>query len=45
MKRLENNPQEKQLNIVPISGLCVNRFVRKESEMKTVIEVWQHKFY
>ena len=43
MKRLEDNPQEKQLHIVPISGLCVSRLVRKENELKTVIEIWANK--
>jgi hypothetical protein len=28
------------LNIVPISGLIMGTFVRKENELKTVLEVW-----
>jgi len=37
MKRLEENPQEKQLNIVPVSGLVMGIFVRSLNEMNTVL--------
>ena len=43
MKRLEDNLLEKQLHIVPVSGLCYGRIVRKENELKTVIEIWRYK--
>ena len=44
MRRLEDNPREKSMHIVPISGLCVGRVVRLESEMRTVVEVWGAQF-
>ena len=43
MRRLEENPQEKQLHIVPVGGLCLGKLVRIGSEMRTVIEVWGPK--
>ncbi len=43
MKRLEENPMEKSMHIVPISGLVVSSIVRKEKEMSTVLEVWEGK--
>lgn len=44
MKRLESHPEEKSMHIVPISGLCVGRILRLESEMRTVVEVWGSKY-
>jgi hypothetical protein len=45
MQRLESAPREKSMHIVPISGLCVGRVVRLESEMRTVVEVWVRKLF
>ena len=35
-----NSPTEKDLNVVPISGLVMGNFYRLENELKTVLEVW-----
>jgi len=43
MQELENEPSTKVHDIVPISGLTVSRFVRLENELKTVLELWDHK--
>eukprot|EP01132_Coremiostelium_polycephalum_P004925 gene4925-6139_t len=42
MKRLENNPNEKRLDIVPISGLAFSRIHRLENETRTVLDFWKH---
>jgi len=43
MKHLEENPQEKVLDVVPVSGLILGRFIRMENELKTVLELWEAK--
>eukprot|EP01102_Stenamoeba_stenopodia_P006312 TRINITY_DN172_c0_g1_i1.p1 TRINITY_DN172_c0_g1~~TRINITY_DN172_c0_g1_i1.p1 ORF type:complete len:941 (+),score=160.26 TRINITY_DN172_c0_g1_i1:162-2984(+) len=41
MKGMESaRPDKKSLDIVPISGLIIGRFVRQENELKTAIELW-----
>ena len=40
MLHLELHPEQKSMDVVPVSGLVVSSLVRKESEMKTVLEVW-----
>ena len=43
IKRLEISQPTKgkgDLNVVPISGLVLNSFIRLETELKTVLEVW-----
>jgi len=43
MKELETETSTKVLDIVPITGLTISRFVRLENELKTVLELWEHK--
>lgn len=46
MKQLESPQvgQEKILDIVPVTGLIVNRFYRTENELRTVVEHWGDSF-
>jgi hypothetical protein len=41
MKRLEDNPQDHNPHIVPVSGLVYSSIIRKEKETLTVLEVWE----
>ena len=44
IKMMEMNPETgalgKNLNVVPISGLIMSEFYRKENELKTILEQW-----
>jgi len=40
MQRLEDAKNEKNMHIVPISGLVMNTFARYENELNTVVELW-----
>ena len=42
IKRLEEEPVagKGNLNVVPITGLVMSAFIRRETELRTVLEVW-----
>jgi len=40
MKSREDKDVGNALDVVPVSGLVIGRFVRLQNELKTVIEIW-----